>query len=140
MALRIPTCTSLTPPRLPNSVADGRRRESLTATDAKVLHFNQPVKPWMPDAMLAWGYDPIPIAAFNLWYDAWMDCLAGRECFNEPGEGRRVYVRVEPPKGRDVPLPGTHVESRPGSPPSAGVPEDARAATRPYRAGHRLVP
>ena len=55
-----------------------RSREGLTATDAKVLHFNQPVKPWMADAMLAWGLDPIPVAAFKLWYDAWMNCLAAR--------------------------------------------------------------
>ena len=58
-----------------------RSREGLTATDAKVLHFNLPVKPWMPGAMLAWehgSYGPIPVAAFKLWYDAWMDCLAAR--------------------------------------------------------------
>ena len=53
-----------------------RSREGLTATDAKVLHFNWPIKPWMPGAMLAWGHGPIPVAAFKLWYDAWMDCLA----------------------------------------------------------------
>ena len=60
------------------SAARIRSREGLAATDAKVLHFNQPVKPWMADAMLAWGHDPIPVAAFKLWYDAWMDCLAAR--------------------------------------------------------------
>ena len=58
------------------SAAQIRSREGLTATDAKVLHFNQPVKPWMPGAMLAWGHGPIPVAAFKLWYDTWMDCLA----------------------------------------------------------------
>ena len=55
-----------------------RNREGLTATDAKVLHFNRPLKPWMADALLAWGYDPVPVAAFKLWYDAWVDCLAAR--------------------------------------------------------------
>ena len=55
-----------------------RSREGLTATDAKVLHFNWPIKPWMPDAMLAWGHELLPIAAFKLWYDAWTDCLAAR--------------------------------------------------------------
>ena len=60
------------------SAAQIRAREGLTATDAKVLHFNYAVKPWMADAMLEWGRDPMPIAAFKLWYDAWMDCLAAR--------------------------------------------------------------
>ena len=60
------------------SAAQIRDREGLTATNAKVLHFNHPIKPWMADAMLAWGHDPIPVAAFKLWYDAWMDCLAAR--------------------------------------------------------------
>ena len=55
-----------------------RSREGLTATDAKVLHFNWPIKPWMPDAMLAWGHGLLPITAFKLWYDAWTDCLATR--------------------------------------------------------------
>ena len=58
------------------SAAQIRDREGLAATDAKVLHFNYPVKPWMPDALLAWEHGPIPVAAFKLWYDAWMDCLA----------------------------------------------------------------
>ncbi len=59
-----------------HSAAQIRDREGLTATDAKVLHFNYTVKPWMPDALLAWEHGPIPVAAFKLWYDAWMDCLA----------------------------------------------------------------
>ena len=52
------------------------RREGLTATAAKVLHFNMPVKPWMPEAMLKPRPSPWPTAAFKLWYDAWMDCVA----------------------------------------------------------------
>ena len=60
------------------SAARIRSREGLTATDAKVLHFNLPIKPWMADAMLAWEREPLPVAAFKLWYDAWMDCLAAR--------------------------------------------------------------
>ena len=51
-------------------------REGLTAGDAKVLHFNLRVKPWMPAAMLRWTGKPPPIPAFDLWYDAWTECLS----------------------------------------------------------------
>ena len=51
-------------------------REGLTARDAKVLHFNLPVKPWMPAAMLRWTCEPAPVPAFDLWYDAWTECLS----------------------------------------------------------------
>ena len=51
-------------------------REGLTARDAKVLHFNLPVKPWMPAAMLRWTGKPVPVPAFDLWYDAWTECLS----------------------------------------------------------------
>ena len=51
-------------------------REGLTARDAKVLHFNLPVKPWRPAAMLRWTGKPLPIPAFDLWYDAWAECLS----------------------------------------------------------------
>ena len=53
-------------------------REGLAPADAKVLHFNMPVKPWMTEAMLGWA-DPggaVPVPAFKLWYDAYVDCLA----------------------------------------------------------------
>ena len=51
-------------------------REGLTALDAKVLHFNLPVKPWMPAAMLRWTGKPVLVPAFDLWYDAWTECLS----------------------------------------------------------------
>ena len=52
------------------------RHQGLTATVAKVLHLNMPVKPWMLEAMLKPRHSPWPTAAFKLWYDAWMDCVA----------------------------------------------------------------
>ena len=51
-------------------------REGLATADAKVLHFNFSVKPWMPAAMLRWACAPAPVPAFDLWYDAWTDCLS----------------------------------------------------------------
>ncbi len=51
-------------------------REGLTARDAKVLHFNLPVKPWMPAAMLRWTCELAPVPAFDVWYDAWTECLS----------------------------------------------------------------
>ena len=51
-------------------------RDGLTARDAKVLHFNLLVKPWMPAAMLRWTGKPLPVPAFDLWYDAWAECLS----------------------------------------------------------------
>ena len=51
-------------------------REGLTAADAKVLHFNLPVKPWMPAAMLRWTRVSAPVPVFDFWYDAWTECLA----------------------------------------------------------------
>ena len=55
-----------------------KAREGLAPADAKVLHFNTPVKPWMTEAMLDWT-DPgrgVPALAFKAWYDAYVDCLA----------------------------------------------------------------
>ena len=54
------------------------RGEGLTPADAKVLHFNMTVKPWMTEAMLDWT-DPsrgVPALAFKTWYDAYVDYLA----------------------------------------------------------------
>ena len=59
------------------SAALVQARTGLAPADAKVLHFNMPAKPWMTDAMLGWA-DPdrdVPVPAFNLWYDAYVDCL-----------------------------------------------------------------
>ena len=54
-------------------------REGLAAEDAKILHFNIPIKPWMSDAMLSWARGEAslrPAPAFALWYRSYMDCLA----------------------------------------------------------------
>ena len=51
-------------------------REGLTAADAKVLHFNLPVKPWTPAAMLRWTCASAPVPVFDFWYDAWTECLS----------------------------------------------------------------
>ena len=54
-------------------------RDGLAAEDAKVLHFNVSIKPWMPGAMLRWTQGDArlsPEPAFALWYRAYMDCLA----------------------------------------------------------------
>lgn len=56
-----------------------RAREGLRARDAHVLHFTGPVKPWMPDRMmrLVRGDRSFPPGGvFELWYEAWMECLA----------------------------------------------------------------
>ena len=55
-----------------------RAREGLPAREASVLHFVG-VKPWTPEAMLRWTRGDAhfqPQAAFALWYEAWMECLA----------------------------------------------------------------
>ena len=62
-----------------------RAREGLAPADAKVLHFNYPDKPWQPDAMLAWMSGTVSFKsapAFKLWYDAYVDCLAGAHMRN----------------------------------------------------------
>ena len=56
-----------------------RAREGVSASNARVLHFAGPVKPWMPAAMLRWtGADPKrkPMRTFNRWYDAYVGYLA----------------------------------------------------------------
>lgn len=52
------------------------RREDLPAKDAKVLHFNMPIKPWQPRAMLAWLRGRRVVPEFALWYEAWMAALS----------------------------------------------------------------
>ena len=54
-------------------------QDGLAAEEAKVLHFNVSIKPWMPDAMLRWAQGSAPLSpepAFTLWYEAYLDCLA----------------------------------------------------------------
>jgi len=56
-----------------------RAREGLDPGRAKVLHYVGPAKPWMSDGLLhCWvpgGFKHRPIPEFELWYDAWLDCL-----------------------------------------------------------------
>ena len=57
-----------------------RAREGIDLQSAKVLHFQASFKPWRPDAMLAWAGKEARDAmapGFKLWYDAYVDCLAG---------------------------------------------------------------
>ena len=61
------------------SARDIRAREGVDVESARVLHYVKAVKPWSPDAMLRWAWDPgsVPAAsAFRFWYDAWLDVLA----------------------------------------------------------------
>ncbi len=61
------------------SARDIRAREGVDVESARVLHYVKAVKPWSPDAMLRWAWDPgsTPAAsAFRFWYDAWLDVLA----------------------------------------------------------------
>ena len=58
--------------------SSGRGR-AWTSKARGVLHYVKAVKPWSPDAMLRWAWDPgsTPAAsAFRFWYDAWLDVLA----------------------------------------------------------------
>lgn len=58
------------------------RREGLAAQDAKVLHYNLPLKPWMPELMLDWLRGQRPVPEFGWWYDAWMECLTAGHLHN----------------------------------------------------------
>ena len=56
-----------------------RAREGVDVESARVLHYVKAVKPWSPEAMLRWAWDPgsAPAAtAFRFWYDAYLDVLA----------------------------------------------------------------
>ena len=56
-----------------------RAREGVDVENARVLHYVKAVKPWSPEAMLRWAWDPgsaPAAAAFRFWYDAYLDVLA----------------------------------------------------------------
>ena len=53
-----------------------RRREGIRPLDAKVLHYNHSVKPWMAAALPGWVLGDVPVPLLRLWHDAWMDCLS----------------------------------------------------------------
>ena len=69
-------------------------REGIGIRNAKVLHFRASIKPWRPDAMLAWAGGKARDAmtpCFKLWYGAYVDCLAAvrlRSAFPRPDAHR----------------------------------------------------
>ena len=70
-----------------------RAREGIDPRSAKVLHFRAPFKPWRPDAMLAWAGKEARHAmtpGFKLWYDAYVDCLAGLRLRNRSDSWKRL--------------------------------------------------
>ena len=72
-----------------------RAREGIDLRSAKVLHFRAPFKPWRPDAMLAWAGKEARHAmapGFKLWYDAYVDCLAGLRLRNALRRARPLPV------------------------------------------------
>ena len=73
--------------------ADVRAREGIGLEDAKVLHFKLPMKPWRPDAMLYWARAEAALAfppGYTLWYEAYVDCLAGLRLRNGVRQARAV--------------------------------------------------
>ena len=88
------------------SAAAIRAREHLAAERAKVLHFNYPVKPWAPNAMLRWGWaNPTyaPTRYFALWSAARDDIATGVPAATRPALGakRTPMTRVSG-AGRDL--------------------------------------
>lgn len=63
-------------------VADLRAREGLEPAQAKVLHFNGPIKPWQMAALAQSAAQPgatrfeAQAQCFRFWYDAWFSQLA----------------------------------------------------------------
>ena len=56
-----------------------RAREGIGIGDAKVLHYLAPYKPWQSQRMLRWaasGSTRGLLPGYQLWYDAYVDCLA----------------------------------------------------------------
>ena len=69
------TLTSSTYNFLLGSAPAIQRREGIAAADAKVVHFNVPVKPWMPAEALA-QTPAVARQAWSFWYEAWLACLS----------------------------------------------------------------
>lgn len=81
-----------------------RDREGLAARDAKVLHFNSPVKPWMPNAMLRRDRLWLPSSVLKLWFDAWADAVTDVH-LRRYAASRRTETAVLPrtsPAGSDI--------------------------------------
>lgn len=73
-----------------------RAREGIELADAKVLHYRAAQKPWQPERMLHWAGakpDAMP-PGYQLWYDAYVDCLARLQMRGLGGARRRPAERA----------------------------------------------
>lgn len=60
--------------------ADSMRHEAMRFDEARVLHFNGPGKPWLPQRMpRAIARDPAVARALGLWYEAFVEALSWRQ-------------------------------------------------------------
>ena len=77
-----------------------RARQGLELADAKVLHYRAAEKPWQPERMLRWAgaKDAIP-PGYQLWYDAYVDCLARLSMRGRGGARRRPAERTRTAAG-----------------------------------------
>ena len=90
-----------------------RAREGIGLADAKVLHYRAPAKPWQPERMLRWAAarpDAMP-PGYQLWYDAYVDCLARLHMRHAPRPSRHLIRSrasgTEPATGLHSTLPAT---------------------------------
>ena len=98
------TLVSSTYNYLMRSAVQIREREGLAARDAKVLHFNSPAKPWMPNAMLRRDNLWLPSSVLKLWCDAWADAVTDVH-LRRHAASRRTEAAAVPrtsPAGSDV--------------------------------------
>ena len=108
-----------------------RARENLAPERAKALHFNYPVKPWTPDALLRWGWTyptHAPTRWFKLWYEA-QDRMA--EALPPPTTDRSRTGALR--SRTDAPRPRTGAVR-----PRTGAPRPRPPATRVSGAGRDL--
>ena len=77
-----------------------RARQGLELADAKVLHYRAAEKPWQPERMLRWtgAKDAMP-PGYQLWYDAYVDCLARLSMRGRGGTRRRPAERARAASG-----------------------------------------
>ena len=88
------------------STAAIRAREHLLPERAKVVHFNQPVKPWTPNAMLRWTWaNPTyaPTRYFALWSAARDEMTADVPAASRPAlDAQRTPLTRVSGAGRDL--------------------------------------
>lgn len=78
-----------------------RARQGLELASAKVLHYRAAEKPWQPERMLRWAgakADAMP-PGYQLWYDAYVDCLARLSMRGLGGARRRPAERTRVASG-----------------------------------------